>query len=526
MPTASSIIVVVLIASTMVAAALAFQAVAAARRGRAISEAMLRQYAELAAWEFSRQARRSIDESLMQALVGYAHPECGSAGVACQCAPLDGIEHWFDVKADGSVTSRSGSLPGEIVKALDAIRLPTPHGASEATLSVFVLPDDATRFVALKPEPHLAGGGGHVGLVARTTALGPALARTHRTSALLPPQLAAGHDARAIVDLRIVDGAGTTVFASAGTMPGPYAVETPFVPGTTLALTARAAMTPGFVADLGPEHGAPQGIAVVVTLVVVNALLVGVGLRQLARERELARLRDDFVAGVSHELRTPLAQIRMFTDTLLLDRVRNPAESRRAIEIIGQEAHRLSQLADNVLYFHRHRRAPAGGPSELIELNELMQDVIDSFAPLAASKRVSLHLAVHDDGLLVRGHVGALRQVLLNLLDNAVKFGPAGQTVTISVASAHDRAVLTVDDQGDGVPPGERVRVFRAFERGGNTHGTGGAGIGLAIVGQIVATHGGSVSVDEAPGGGARFAVSLPVVDRQVHVELAQAATR
>ncbi len=122
-------------------------------------------------------------------------------------------------------------------------------------------------------------------------------------------------------------------------------------------------------------------------------------------------------------------------------------------------------------------------------------------------------LAVAPHVVAVRADRGALRQVLLNLLDNAVKFGPAGQVITVRVAADNGVAVLTVDDGGPGVPVADRQRIFTAFERGRETKGTGGAGIGLAVVKQIIDAHRGDVSVEDLPEGGARFRVVLPQAD-------------
>ena len=154
-------------------------------------------------------------------------------------------------------------------------------------------------------------------------------------------------------------------------------------------------MTPAFVARLGPEHGAGPPVPLVVGLVVVNVLLVVVGLWQLTRERELARLREDFVAGVSHELRTPLAQIRMFSETLLLDRVRNPDEGRARSRSSGRNRGGLSQLVENVLHFHRHAaRAAARRTHGHRPRAPSCARWSNRFKPLAASRRVQPRLTI------------------------------------------------------------------------------------------------------------------------------------
>jgi signal transduction histidine kinase len=317
-------------------------------------------------------------------------------------------------------------------------------------------------------------------------------------------------DTARFVDVKVHDRSGRMVFASPDTEPGPHGVEVNLLSNSNVDLRVSTSMTPGFIAMLGPEHGAGPGRELVIGLVAVNVLLVTIGIWQLARERELTRVRANFVAGVSHELRTPLAQIRMFAETLMLDRIRSPDEGKRAVDIIGRETRRLSQLVDNVLYFHRHDRVPALDAAEVVDLVPLIRDVVDGFAPLAAAQRVQITFAPVVDELLVRANPDGVRQVLLNLLDNAVKFGPAGQTVSVTVDAAADDVHMTIEDQGPGIQVSERKRIFNAFERGRNTRGAGGAGIGLAVVRQIVDAHGGHVIIESAPSGGARFTVSLP----------------
>jgi signal transduction histidine kinase len=319
---------------------------------------------------------------------------------------------------------------------------------------------------------------------------------------------------RQLVDLDVTDDDGRAIFASHDTTPGPHVVRAELLGDEAGGLRIAASMTPAFVATLGPEHGSGPNGALIVGLVIVNVLMVGIGLWQLARERELARLRADFVAGVSHELRTPLAQIRMFTDTLLLNRIRTPNEGRRALEIISQETRRLGQLVENVLYFHRHQRVPDAPPLEPVDLSMLVADVAESFKPLAASRRVAIAIHRPVGEVIVEANADGVRQVLLNLLDNAVKFGPADSLVTVSLERAQGMARIAVDDRGNGVPAADRRRIFEQFERRAVGH-VGGAGIGLAVVEQIVRAHRGTVTVEDSAAGGARFVVLLPLTDTE-----------
>ena len=510
MRSAGRIVFGVLIASVAVAMLLAFQAITAARSRQAVSEAMLRQYAQLAASEFARIARRDIETSLTRTLSGYIHPGRHAGDAQCNCAPLADVDYWFEVHPNGAIVERSGAMPAELRSLIAQHASGGRGGMIDSASRLRPLGAGSQQLLALRWEPHVGEGGGQIGLVARTDALEPLLALTYKRAALLPAALVDNRDARGLVDLRVADDSGRALFTSPETTPGPQTISTELFPNDAMGLHVRASMTPAFVASLGPEHTGGFNTTLVIGLAMVNALMVAVGLWQLRRERELARLRDDFVAGVSHELRTPLAQIRMFADTLLLERIRNPTEGRRALEIIGQETRRLSQLVENVLYFHRHRRVPVAAPAAPIDLRALVVDVAEGFKPLAASRRVRIEIRIPADDVIAVGTTDGMRQVLLNLLDNAVKFGPTDDVVTVALETRHGSARLIVEDRGHGVPAAERQRIFEPFERGRAPGGAGGAGIGLAVVRQIAAEHGGTVAVEDGASGGARFIVTLP----------------
>ena len=176
------------------------------------------------------------------------------------------------------------------------------------------------------------------------------------------------------------------------------------------------------------------------------------------RATELARARSEFVASVSHELRTPLAQVLLFGETLSFGRMSTRREVRRAADIIVGETRRLMQLVDNVLLFGRGERGTARKPLESVSLGPLIRDVLTAFGPLAVAADVTLR-ARHVEDCLVPADAAEVRQLLLNLLDNAVKYGPRGQTVTVGLARVAPRgaevARIWVEDEGPGIPPAD-----------------------------------------------------------------------
>jgi signal transduction histidine kinase len=247
-------------------------------------------------------------------------------------------------------------------------------------------------------------------------------------------------------------------------------------------------------------------------LLVLTAALSAIALIQLRREHELARLRADFTSSVSHELRTPLAQILLFGETLQLGRVRSDGDRRLAVETIVHEARRLMHMVDNVLHFARTTEGRMQLERQSTELAPLMDGIVATFAPLAQERGVNVHAEARD-AVTAYVDAGALRQIVLNLLDNATKFGPRGQTVRLTVEQADHRARIAVEDQGPGIPIADRERIWSPYVRlrREKSAANEGSGIGLAVVRELAQLHGGSAVVQDAPGGGARFVIELPV---------------
>jgi len=270
------------------------------------------------------------------------------------------------------------------------------------------------------------------------------------------------------------------------------------------------------------RQAARPGLPLLLGFLTLTAALAVVALAQLRREQELARLRADFTSSVSHELRTPLAQILLFGETLALDRVRSPDERRAAAETIVQEARRLLGLVENVLHFAQAERGATQLEARAIDLAPVLGSVVAAFAPLADAARVQLTTALDGDVAAVADPL-ALRQIVLNLLDNAVKYGPPGQTVMLGATRAGAWTRVWVEDGGPGVPESDRERIWSPFVRLGrdrNAYATGGqartgSGIGLAVVRELTTRMGGHAWVEPGARGGARFVVELPAGDFQ-----------
>lgn len=217
-----------------------------------------------------------------------------------------------------------------------------------------------------------------------------------------------------------------------------------------------------------------------------------------------------FVADASHELRTPVTVIRGYAELFEAGGARNPRTLERAMGRIASESERLSRLVgDLVLLTRLDRRTDTH--TERVDLTAVVDDAVADAVVLAAGRSVSRH--GRTDPLEVVGDPVRLRQVVDNLLTNALTHTPAGTPVRVGLGHRTGTAVLTVADAGPGVPAEERERVFERFHRldRSRSRAHGGSGLGLAISKAIVDSHGGTVAVRDSDLGGAEFVVTLPV---------------
>ncbi len=251
-------------------------------------------------------------------------------------------------------------------------------------------------------------------------------------------------------------------------------------------------------------------------LVAVLVLGLVATIRGAARERELARLKSDFVSTVSHELKTPLTSIRMFAEMLKEGVAGEDRErERRYHEIIVKESERLGLLIANLLDYAQIER----GTRRYLRRRELASDVaresVATFARLreGEGQAVSVDVTPAAEGAHVLVDREVVVQALLNLLSNAVKYGGDRHAVEVAVGRHGDgRVALAVRDRGPGIPKSEQERIFREFYRAPTayTAGVEGTGLGLALVKRHVEAQGGAVELDSEPGSGATFTLLLP----------------
>lgn len=232
--------------------------------------------------------------------------------------------------------------------------------------------------------------------------------------------------------------------------------------------------------------------------------------RELSRERALVALRNQFVANVSHELRTPLALIRMYAETLALKRLSDPDKIHHYHRTILRETERLTKMIEKVLDFARIKGGGQLYRLEHFDLATTVHDVVENYEQQIAEQGIQLTLSLADDVPRVAHDRDGITQVMINLLDNAVKYGQ-GSPVQVSLQPVSAGVELTVSDQGPGIPLAEREQMRKPFQRGAQAQPMEGSGLGLYLVDQIVKTHHGHFYLEPAErGAGLKARVVLP----------------
>ena len=227
--------------------------------------------------------------------------------------------------------------------------------------------------------------------------------------------------------------------------------------------------------------------------------------------RRLDEVRREFVANASHELRTPAAGVKALAEALQVGALRDPEKGPRFVQQIVEAADRLTNILDDMLVLTRVERGQQLLKPEAVSVARVMADVVEQLRMPAEDKH--LQMAVHVGAAdVVRADPNSLHTVLLNLVDNALKYTPAEGSVTISGRTVPEGYELAVSDTGVGVPTEHQARIFERFYRvdKARDRATGGTGLGLSIVKHIMESHGGRVTVHSTPGEGATFTVFFP----------------
>ncbi len=302
------------------------------------------------------------------------------------------------------------------------------------------------------------------------------------------------------------------------TLPGAGAFYVPLVGsrGPIGVLGLRPATTEAFV---GPEPRHLLDAFAAQTALAIERALLAEQAQQAQLRIESERLRNTLLSSVSHDLRTPLATITGAASSLREggDRLGQPARS-KLLDAIHEEAERLNRLVHNLLDMTRLESGALQVRKEWHPLEEIVGAALARLGGRLGNRPVTTRLAadlplVPLDGVL-------MEQVLINLLDNALKYTPPGSPIEIAASVSDGHVMLEVADRGPGVPPGEEARVFDKFYRGRTVGGERGVGLGLAICRGIVEAHGGRISAENRPGGNLVFRIRLPLADKPPEIRV------
>jgi two-component system phosphate regulon sensor histidine kinase PhoR len=239
-------------------------------------------------------------------------------------------------------------------------------------------------------------------------------------------------------------------------------------------------------------------------------------LRDITELKRLEHMRQQFIANVSHELKTPLSSIKAYTETLLDGARNDPVHCEKFLQRIDEQAARLHQLIMDMLSLARIESPQFPLELTAVPIARVVRRCLADYEPQAASSRVRLECHFEEseeEHLAIRGEEEALRQILSNLVDNAIKDTPAGGTVAVSCRRDGRAAIIEVADTGVGIAAEHHSRLFERFYRvdKARSRELGGTGLGLSIVKHLAQAQGGSVSVASQVGRGSLFTIKLPL---------------
>jgi signal transduction histidine kinase len=231
------------------------------------------------------------------------------------------------------------------------------------------------------------------------------------------------------------------------------------------------------------------------------------------RLTELDEQRVRFLADVSHELRTPLTVLRGEAEVALRGMSKPEEVYRESLQLIVNQAADMGRLVEDLLFLARSEAEEIRYEFRVLRMGDVIADAVNDAAAIARRRQVRISAGRSVPELLVRADPWRIKQAALNLLDNAIKYAPAGSDVEVACAPVRGAVELTIADRGPGVPPDELPHVFERLFRGeqARTEGIGGSGLGLSIARRIVEKHGGTLALASEPGRGTIATMRLPI---------------
>ncbi len=503
-------------ASLAILFGLAWQAIQATRAHYDIRDNVLREYAVLIANEYSRRMTQDIGyKGYFEAIseIRDKYLENGHSSV------------------DWTLTSESADIV-EYIALFDGAALSILMGATEASKDDKIVehalqeslikldkkslnnrPFHAVHFLGASSQTFIFTllGEEIIGFVVDKTALKKRLANSFERAPLFPLSLANGKLTNEFI--------GLSVFLMDSSMLVRFGHDGQATPNATKVMTSEyGGIFEGMMIDVSIDSSVTQVLIVgerpllrlpyiLIALVVAAGLLL-VAVKQMRSERVLMAMRNRFIAEASHELRTPLTQIRLFAETLILDRAKDDQAKDKALSIINREAQRLGHLVDNILSFsQKSKRRHLVLVKERIE--PIVVDAVDELELVASQLNCTFNLEIQEVGCWVDR--SALHQILINLLDNALKYGGKTQIITVRVRQRGDEVFIYVIDQGKGIAEEEKEKIWGDFYRPESNSETG-VGIGLSIVRELTSLMKGDCWL-ESMASGACFVLRFPSTD-------------
>jgi len=236
--------------------------------------------------------------------------------------------------------------------------------------------------------------------------------------------------------------------------------------------------------------------------------------RNLLKQRRLTELKNDFISNITHELKTPIATVGVAIEALQnFNALNNPERTKEYLDISKNELHRLSMLVDKVLKLSMFENHELELRKEDFDLKEVVNEVAASFRLQMEKRNAVCHIYTSGDNFFITADRMHLTSVLYNLIDNALKYSGEAPVINVELENKPGHIILRVKDNGTGIPPEYKSKVFEKFFRvpSGNMHNVKGYGLGLSYVAHVIARHQGTVSVESEPGKGSTFIIHLPV---------------
>lgn len=321
----------------------------------------------------------------------------------------------------------------------------------------------------------------------------------------------------------LTPGQRLVIVAKSKSILNSFAANVQFITGTDLKGESLGSSFPGlklayttdYIFSTASDWGLQRSFYLIALLLVLCATIFGAYFlwRDVGRELRMAEMRSQFIASVSHELKTPLTAIRVFAETLRMDRLKDSQMKTEYLDTIVNESHRLTRLLNNVLDFSKIEKGKRTYRKEPACMSEIVNAAVQATQYPLRQQDFHLNVQMEEDLPDISMDRDAIGQAILNLISNAMKYSGESRQIDLRAQKKADHIVIEVSDQGIGIDPVQQKRIFEKFYRvpSEQNQRIPGTGLGLALVFHIVKAHDGHVEVRSTVGEGSTFSIHLPL---------------